>query len=180
MLGRLWWSGWGVGAVREGCCVGGLGSSSAWAPWRPELLPCKERLAAGLYLPIAIPPHPAAAVASVLRCVLAYGSLYFCFHTCLVLHSSTSPCSCPGLPAPPPSIACAVSLSLAALLSWCRGLLSILLAGRMSFHACQAALLLFKDADSGSRIPIGQSWESVWLTKQGNKPVRVISIWSIF
>lgn len=146
-----------------GCCAGGL---LRGRPWQLFCLSAAKARAAALQGEAGcrtVPsyshssPSCSCSCSSVLQCVLAYGSLYFCFHTCLVLHSSTSPCSCPGLPAPPPSIASAVTLPLAALLSWCRGLLSILLAGRMSFHACQAALLLFKDADSGSRNPIGQS-----------------------
>lgn len=77
------------------------------------------------------------------------------------------------LPVPSPSLASAGSLPLAALLSWCGDLLSILLlAGRVSFHAWQTALLLVKDADSGSLIPVRQSWESVWFNKAGKQASR--------
>lgn len=175
--------------MQEGCYVGSLGSSSIWVPRRPELLPCRERLAARLYLPTAVPLHPAAAAAAVPQ--------FFGVPLPMALHTSASTpallctlcpaflhlssCSCLALPAPPPSLASAVFLPLAAFLSWCRSLLSILLlAGRMSCYACQTALLLFKDADSGSLTPSGKAESLSDLTKQGNKPVRVISIWSIF
>lgn len=137
-----------------------------------------------LHLPIAIPtPQPfsshcgSCSSSSLLWCVLAYGSWYLCFHSC----PAPYPLSC--VPPPLPAPACSTSQ-----LCFCRvppSCCFAFLVQRPSLHPaasmrarqpyCYLKMLTLGASSLSSKA------ESLSdLTKQGNKPVRLISIWSIF